>query len=168
MPTRCWKWGCKYLLLRCQRKASPTRRSQSQRDFRIRSPLFQKTARKVLPRGPRPRSGAASSGPGAAARRDEAARSADSLRDRGGSAAQRQPSEGGIPVGVQAETGGRERQGLPGDWVPEISARYTRVGSFVRTKRVDMALAIGGKIVANAQKSRKSQLLLYFAREILH
>lgn len=167
MPTRCWKQGCKYLLPHCQRKASPTKQSQSQCDFQILSFLFRKTARKVQPRGPRPRSRAAS-------RRgvvrvlqhgkDEAARSADSLCDQGGSAAQR----GEHPVGVQAEIGGREWWGFPGDQVPEISARYTIVGSFVGTKRVDTAPARGGKIVANAQKSRKSELLLYFTREVLH
>lgn len=42
------------------------------------------------------------------------------------------------------------------------------VGSFVGMKRVDTAPARGGKIVANAQKSRKSELLLYFTREVLH
>lgn len=61
----------------------------------------------------------------------------------------------------------KECQLVPRDWVLEISAWHTRC-TFVGTKSVNAALAIGGKIVANAQKSCKSELLLYFTRKFLH
>lgn len=155
MPTQCLKWRLQIspASLPAKKTLSPTKRRQSQHDILIQ--YF--PAWKVVPGGPR----AAARAARGAVRGDEAVRSADSWPWLGGRSAVGLHPRGW--EGINRKECWLEHRAR----VLEISAWHTRC-TLVGTKPVNAALAIGRKIVANAQKSCKSELLLYFTRKFLH